>query len=100
MKLNKKLTASLLPLALACALPLTVMADDDEKIELESVSVTIASAMDIALEQVPGTVIGAELEHEDDVTVWEVEVMGADNQEVEVLIDAQTGAVLEVEVDD
>lgn len=100
MKLNKKLTSAILPLALACALPLTVMADADKKLELDSVSVTIASAMDIALEQVPGIVIGAELEHEDDATVWEVEVMGEDNKAVEVMINAQTGAVLDVEVDD
>ena len=100
MNLNRKLTATILPLTLACVLPLAVIADDDGKLQLDAVTVTITSAVDIALEQAPGVVIGAELEHEDDATVWEVEVIGTDEKTVEVMINAQTGAVLEIEADD
>ena len=55
----------------------------------------------IALELVPdATVESVERDEEDGVDVYEVELVTDDGVEHEVTIDAQTGRVLRVEVDD
>lgn len=52
--------------------------------------------IEIALLEVPGEVTDIELESEDGMQVYEVEVVAADGEEFEVEIDAETGDVLEV----
>lgn len=74
-----------------------VSADDDDVGEF---SVTLEQATTIAMEQVPGTVIGAEVEAEDGATVWEIEIRDAQGAVFEVELDANSGEVLEVEEDD
>lgn len=59
----------------------------------------MAKAIEIALKEVPGTVQESELEKEDGKQVYEIEILTADGQEMEVEIDAETGAVLKVEAD-
>ncbi len=54
----------------------------------------------IALEEVPGEVQEVELESEDGMQVYEVEVMSAEGVEMEVEIAAETGEVLEVAADE
>ena len=58
---------------------------------------TIDQAIKSASDQVPGTVVEAELEKKHGKTVWEVEVLGADGNVTEVHIDAATGAVIDTE---
>jgi uncharacterized membrane protein YkoI len=59
--------------------------------------VTIDQAVKTASEKVPGKVIEAELEHKHNKLVWEVEVVTAENKVMEVHIDADSGAVIDVE---
>jgi len=61
--------------------------------------VTIDEAVKTASEKVSGKVIEAELEHKHNKFVWEVEVVTAENKVMEGHIDADTGAVIDVEED-
>ncbi len=62
--------------------------------------VTAEESKEIALNTIPGTVEEVELENEDGLTVYEVEVQAEDGNEYDVIIDAQTGNIIEVELDD
>ncbi len=77
-----------------------VRADYVDDIEQQSIAVSLIDAIQIALQQSEGTAIEAELEKEDGVLAWEVAVLGADKAVTEVYIDAASGTVLDVEVDD
>lgn len=59
--------------------------------------VAIDQAIKAASEKVPGKVVEAELEKKHDKLVWEVEVVTAESKVMEVHIDAETGAVIDVE---
>jgi uncharacterized membrane protein YkoI len=59
--------------------------------------VTADQAIKTASEKVPGTVIEAELEMKHKKLVWEIEVVTANKKVMEVNIDADTGAVIDVE---
>ena len=61
--------------------------------------VTIDQAVKTASEKVSGKVIEAELEKKHNRLVWEVDVVTADKKVMEVHIDADTGAVIDVEED-
>jgi uncharacterized membrane protein YkoI len=68
------------------------------KVEMAATAkVTIDEAIKIASEKVSGKVIEAELEKKHDKLVWEVEVVTTENKVMEVHIDAETGAVIDVE---
>ena len=58
---------------------------------------TEAEVIEIALTEVPGEVVEVEFETEDGIDIYEVEILTADGEEMEVEIDANTGEVLEVE---
>ncbi len=73
-------------------------ASDD--ISLDKLAVSMEQATAIALQQVTGSVVGAEVESEDGQLVWEVEVLTTDGETYEVEIDAVSAEVLEVELDD
>lgn len=69
-----------------------------EAIEMASAAkVTIQQAIKTASEKVAGKVVEAELEKKHNKLVWEVEVVTANNKLMEVHIDAETGAVIDVE---
>ncbi len=59
--------------------------------------VTIDQAIKTASAKVAGKIIEAELEKKHNKLIWEVEVVTADNKVMEVHIDAETGAVIDVE---
>jgi uncharacterized membrane protein YkoI len=62
---------------------------------------TLAEAEALALQAVPGTVVEAELEKEHGRWVYSVEIRPATRgPEVEVLIDADSGATVAIEEDD
>ncbi|MDF2755155.1 MAG: uncharacterized protein K0S94_740 [Nitrospira sp.] len=65
---------------------------------VKDAKVTAEQAIKTAGENVPGTVVEAELEKKHGKTVWEVEVFGADGSVTEVHIDAATGNVIDTEV--
>lgn len=69
-----------------------------ETIEMaEKAKVTIDQAIKTASEKVAGKVVEAELEKKHNTLVWEVEVVTAENKVMEVHIDAESGAVIDVE---
>ena len=61
---------------------------------------TEAQAVEIALAEVPGEVQETELEREDGMKVYEIEILTADGVEMEVEINADTGEILEIEADE
>ena len=58
---------------------------------------TINEAIKTASEKVPGKVVEAELEKKHGTLVWEVAVVTEENKLMEVHIDAESGAVIDVE---
>jgi uncharacterized membrane protein YkoI len=69
-----------------------------ETVEMAATAkVTIDQAIKIASEKVAGKVVEAELEMKHDKLVWEVEIVTAENKILEVHIDAESGAVINVE---
>ena len=69
-----------------------------ETVEMAATAkVTIDQAIKTASEKVPGKVVEAELEKKHNTLVWEVEVVTAENKVMEVHIDAESGAVIDVE---
>src|SRR5215210_9575698 len=73
-------------------------AEGDVATLAKDATVTIEQAIKTAAEQVPGTVVEAELEKKHGKTVWEVEVLGADGKVTEVHVDAAMGTVIDTEV--
>lgn len=63
----------------------------------KTAKITVEQAIKTATEKVAGKVIEAELEKKHDKAVWEVEIVGADDKVKEVHVDADTGAVIDVE---
>jgi uncharacterized membrane protein YkoI len=61
--------------------------------------ITIVDAINIALQQVPGQVVKAELETEQGLRVYEVDIITSQGIKYEVLVDVNTGGVLEVKLD-
>lgn len=58
---------------------------------------TEAEVIEIALTEVPGEVVEVEFETENGDDIYEIEILTADGEEIEVEIDANTGEVLEIE---
>ena len=59
--------------------------------------ITIEEAMKVALGNFPGKVIEADLEKRQDKTVWEVEILTAEQSIVTVYVDADSGSVISTE---
>ncbi|MBD7909049.1 PepSY domain-containing protein [Sporosarcina sp. Sa3CUA8] len=55
--------------------------------------------MMVALQQVPGHVVKAELEYDQGTVIYEIEIRTHDGQKYEVKVDANTGNVLRVKLD-
>lgn len=68
--------------------------------EGQATRITIEQAARIALSYVPGVVESIERDYERGVIVWEVEVRDTHGIEHEVIVDANTGRVIRIEVDD
>lgn len=56
-------------------------------------------ANEIALQRVPGHVVKSELDYDDGMLLYEIDVRANDGQKYEVKIDAVTGEVLRVKLD-
>lgn len=66
----------------------------------DATGLTMQQAIEIALLEVSGEVQEAELENEDDMKLYEIEIVDANGQEFEIEIAADTGAVIKVETED
>ena len=63
----------------------------------KAASIGIAEAIATANKHVPGTVLEAEFEVEEDQVFWEVEIATDDGKLMEVKVDSQTGSILSSE---
>ena len=61
--------------------------------------VSMEQANEIALQRVPGVVVKSELEFDDGMLIYEVDIRTAEGHKYEVKIDAVTGEVLKVKLD-
>lgn len=76
----------------------SALGEGQSKVKMAAAAkVSIGEAIKTASEKVPGTVVEAELERKHNKLVWEVEVVTAEHKILEVHIDAETGAVIDVE---
>jgi uncharacterized membrane protein YkoI len=73
--------------------------DRSTKIDSSKVAITIEAAMEVALKVAAGTVTDVKLKTEDAQTFYDIEIVDG-SKEVEVKIDAITGAILSIEQDD
>ena len=72
--------------------------ESKETVEMAAMAkVTIDQAIKTATDKIPRKVVEAELEKKHGMLVWEVEVVTAENKVMEVHIDAESGAVIDVE---
>ena len=75
--------------------------EDQSQAELvKQAKITEAAATKTALEKVPGTVKAVEVEDENGTIVYGFEIVAKDGSQQEVKIDAQTGKVVKVELED
>lgn len=85
--------------ALLVTTSLSAQADNDS-LEVSSAAISMEAALAIALTEVPGSVIEAELEDEDGKVVWEIEVATAAGTEMELLVDANSGEIISSQPDE
>jgi len=110
MKISKKtLTAGIVTLSIALASAVVYAnknhehkghGHSDSASLIRNAALGIDQAMKIALAEMPGKVIEAEIEQDDGVIVWEIEVLNSQNQVYEFEIDANSGVIIESERDD
>lgn len=88
-----------LVLGAAAALPLTAgCAEQSKKDLMRQTNVSITEAIKTAESSVPRSrAVEAELEHEDGRTVYEIELLDANNDEKKVWVDAYSGKITKVE---
>lgn len=73
--------------------------DDDDDAVPTNTAITVEEAKRIALEQVPGVVYAVELDSDDGIAYWEIEIRANDGALYDVEIDADSGRVIEVDRD-
>lgn len=61
--------------------------------------IIIQDAINIALARVPGQVVKVELERENGMWVYEVDIITPQNVKYEVVVDINSGAIVKLEVD-
>ena len=97
-KAKNTLIAGTLGLALLAASVSVAQGRDTIKPADYELDLNQASA--IALQQVPGAIQEAELDKEDGIVIWEIEITGADEKRYELNIDANNGNVISKKLDD
>ena len=97
---NKKSILASVAGALLLGTVLSAQADHS-KVDPSEAALNLNAAMEVALAQVPGNVVDAELEQKrDGKLVWEFEIVSADEgARMDVDIDANTGELLNSEPD-
>lgn len=61
--------------------------------------ISIDDAMEIALEQIPGEVVKVELDTDNGMLVYEVDIISMQGIKYEIEIDAQTGRIIKMKRD-
>ncbi|GJL61986.1 MAG: hypothetical protein NPIRA04_06400 [Nitrospirales bacterium] len=70
---------------------------ESKKELVNTAKITMAEAIEAAVKTVPGKAVAAEIDTEDDRTVFEVEIIDSAGKTKEVYIDGQTGEARKVE---
>lgn len=102
-RLSQAARWTLLALLAFCSLAMARDLDQDEALDLrrEGVILPLEQLLQSALGRYPGArLLEAELEEDDDVYVYEVELLTADGVVREIKLDAATGKLLKDEEDD
>lgn len=68
--------------------------------KVNTLKVNMADAAQMASQAMPGSIVEAELEVDDDKVIWEIELVDDSEQILKVEIDANTGLILSTELDD
>ncbi len=97
---NNKQICLILGTALLAGTTSIAFADEDKTIDPGSVSISIEQAIEIAKQGSGAAIVSVELESEDGVVLWEIEMTNADNQEIEIGINANTGEIVTMEDND
>ena len=72
----------------------------NDALAVTTATVTLEQAVSIALQTVPGRAVKAEFDNDDGQTVWEVEIVATDKQQVyELKIDATSAKVVTQGID-
>ena len=100
--MNKTIIATAIAALLTIGVSANLLASNDAatKAAQQNAAISIEQATQIAEQAVGGKATEAEFELEDGIAFYEVEFEKADGSEVEVYIDAQSGAILAQETDD
>ncbi|MCR6106142.1 PepSY domain-containing protein [Salipaludibacillus agaradhaerens] len=61
--------------------------------------ISAQEAINIALERLPGEVVDVELDTEQGILVWEIEILTPQGVKYEVYVNANTGEIVKVELD-
>lgn len=67
--------------------------------EISSLELDMANAAIAASEAIAGDIIEAELEMDDGIAIWEIDIVNDTNQVITVEVDGQTGQVLSTKTD-
>ena len=102
---SHSLIATTLLLGLMALSPLQVARAGDDYIEARRLHVSgeilpLETILKNVRQVFPGKIIEIDLEREDDVIVYEVEILGEDGVVREIYINAKTGKLLSVKEDD
>ena len=73
--------------------------DANDAVGVVDAAVTIDQAAAAALEVIPGTVAKIAFSDDDDIAVWEIEVVDNQNITHDIEIDANSGTIIKNEVD-
>lgn len=71
-----------------------------ELLDVTQVQISQNQAVDIALQNVPGTVRSTEFDSDKDMKLWEVEIIDSTGQAFDVEINANTGEVVSQKADE
>lgn len=72
---------------------------DDQPIDTTG-AIDLLAAIEIARSAVPGTVLESEIEDENGLIIWEIEITDSAGSSHEIEINALTSEIISVEVDD
>lgn len=79
--------------------PAWALFEEDKAVLVQKAQLTLVEAVDKAISSVQGKAVSAELEKEDDKTVFEVKILDETGNLREIYVDANSGNVLKIEKD-
>lgn len=76
------------------------LAEENDALIVKDAKISLKQSVDIALKQVTGIPAQSEIEYNDKgILIWEVEIINAKQQIIEIEVDAITGKILNKEID-